>query len=175
MKMKLLDKKRIIGAAQGALWAGGGMAATAYGGHFLRSKVSAIGNFANTPMKRALVDATTGLAIAGATAALLGRRNSSAAKKAAAYMGTGALLSTVYPLVMSYVTRPGGRRLAPTVTQALPSASAAPSTAMLRAGGGIVMGAPSVDASAAVQSLTSGRPGGRYINPRFQWSSIREL
>ena len=64
MKLKLLDKKRIIGAAQGALWAGGGMAATAYGGHFLRSKVSAIGNFANTPMKRALVDATTGLAIA---------------------------------------------------------------------------------------------------------------
>lgn len=175
MKMKLLDKKRIIGAAQGALWAGGGMAATAYGGHLLRSKISAIGNFASTPAKRALVDATTGLVIAGAAAGVLGRSNASAGKKAAAYMGAGALLGTFYPLIMSYVTRPGGRRLPPAVTQALPSASAAPSGSMLRAGGGIVMGAPAVDASAAVQSLTSGRPGGRYINPRFQWSSIREL
>jgi len=176
MKMKLLNKEKIIGAAQGALWAGLGMTATAYGGNYLRSKVGAIGNFANTPAKKALVDATTGLLLAGLVSGALGRRNSGAAKKAASYMGTGAMLATVYPLVVSQLQRPGGaRRLAPTVTQALPSASAAPSGAMLRAGGGIVMGAPAVDASAAVAGLTSGRPGGRYINPRFQWSSIREL
>ena len=30
-KMKLLDKKKLIGAAQGALWAGLGMSATAWG------------------------------------------------------------------------------------------------------------------------------------------------
>ena len=180
MAMKLLNKKNIVGAAQGALFTGGGLAATSYGGNLVRTKIGAIGNFANTPAKKALVDATTGLLIAGAAGAILGRRNATAGRKIALYMGTGAMLGTVYPLVMSMITRPGGYHkpggmMRQTVTQALPSASAAPSTAMLRAGGGIVMGAPSVDASAAGQSLTSGRPGGRYINPRFQWSSIREL
>ena len=177
MKLKLLDRKRVIGAAQGALWAGLGMSTTAYGGKYLRNSVGAIGRFTDPPTKKALVDAAVGLTIAGLAAGLLGRgKNSAAGKKAAAYMGTGALLATVYPLLMSYMKRPGGtRRLGPTITQALPSASAAPSTAMLRAGGGITMGAPAVDASAAVAGLTSGRPGGRYINPRFQWSNIREL
>lgn len=180
MKLKLLDRKRVIGAAQGAFWAGLGMAATAYAGTRLRSNFRAIGDFTDTPTKKALVDGATGLVIAGLAAGALGRgKNASAGKKAAAYMGTGALLATVYPLVLGYMreaARPGGRRrLGPTVTQALPSTSASPSTAMLRAGGGIVMGAPAVDTSAAVQGLTGGRPGGRYINPRFQWSNIREL
>jgi len=175
-KMKLLNKDRLIGAAQGALWAGLGTTAAAMGGGYLRANVGAIGSFANTPTKRALVDGATGLLLSGVVAGLLGRRNSTAAKKAAAYMGAGALLGTVYPIVAAQVKtmtgRPGGRRL-PTVTQQLPAASAAPSTAMLRAGGGIVMGAPAVDVGQAVRGLS--RPGGRYINPRYEWASVRGL
>jgi hypothetical protein len=38
----------------------------------------------------------------------------------------------------------------------------------------LVMGAPAIDADAASAGL-AGRPGGRYINPRFQWAGMREL
>jgi len=179
-KMKLLSKEKVIGAAQGALWAGLGMTATAWGGNYLRTNIQALGRLADTPTKRALVDATTGLMVAGLVGGVLGRnkKDRRAATKAAAYMGTGALLASLYPIVANQVagmTRAGGRRrLAPTVTQALPSASAAPSTSMLRAGGQLVMGAPAIDAGAAVAGLT-GRPGGRYINPRAAWAGMREL
>jgi hypothetical protein len=182
-KMKLLDKKKLIGAAQGALWAGLGMSATAWGGGYLRNNIAYLGRFADTPTKRAMVDAATGLILAGLVGSVLGRgkKGRSGAVKAAAYMGTGALLATVYPIVASNIqtmtsgNRAGGRRrLGPTVTQALPSASAAPSTSMLRAGGQLVMGAPAIDADAASAGL-AGRPGGRYINPRFQWAGMREL
>lgn len=178
---KIISRKQIIGAAQGALWAGIGAYVTDRGTSYLNTSVTAIGEFsARGPYHAAAVSAGTGLLATGGITAVMSKKSSRAAKKAGAYMAAGALLTALYPLVTSklneMMANPGGRRLRrrrPTLTQALPSASAAPSTSMLRAGGGIVMGAPAVDADAAAYS--TGRPGGRYINPRFQWSNIREL
>jgi len=171
--MKLVDRKTIMAAGQGALWAGLGMYITDKGTGLLNEKVSAIGNFSRAGQwQAAAVSATTGLLASGLVAGAISRRNKSAAKKAGAYMATGALLVSLYPLIMSKFSRPGGRMRAPTITQALPSAQAAPSTAALRAGG-IVMGAPAIDVDAGAMYGT--RPGGRYMNPQFEWSSIREL
>jgi len=184
MAKKIIDRKQIMGAVQGAVWMGLGYYVTDRGTHYLNTKVNALGAFSSRgPWHQAAVRAGTGLLATGLVGTLLSRKNAAAGKKAGAYLAAGAVFAALYPPVataLSGLMTPGGRR-SPTITQALPSASAAPSTAMLRAGGrrahgrpgGIVMGAPAVDADAAAYSM--GRPGGRYINPRFQWSNIREL
>jgi hypothetical protein len=174
---KIISKKQIMGAAQGALWAGIGAYVTDRGTEYLNTSMVSISTFTQKgPYHAAAVAAATGLLATGGIAAVMGKKSSKGAKKAGAYMAAGALLTALYPLVkqkLEEMTKPGGRRRRHTLTQALPSASAAPSTSMLRAGGGIVMGAPAVDVDAAAYS--TGRPGGRYINPRFQWSNVREL
>jgi hypothetical protein len=188
--VKLIDRKIIMGAAQGALWAGAGIYLTNKSSGYLKDASVTVSEFSSRgPWHNALVEGTTGLLVAGLAGGLLGRKNSAAGKKAGAYMAAGALLTALYTPISSSLEgmmKPGGRMGSgrtrsrvggrhPTITQALPSTSAAPSTAALRAGGGIVMGAPAVDADQAAYGLGNTRPGGRYINPRYQWSNIRQL
>lgn len=181
---KLIDRKTLMAGLQGAGWVGLGLFATNRATNYLNTSVQTIGDFSRSgEYQYAAVTAATGLLTTGVVAMAIGKKNGTAARKAGAYMAAGAMLAAFGPMVTRKVKeltdRPGGqrrrRRLSSAVTQALPSASAAPSGAMLRAGGtGIVMGAPSIDAGPAAASLGR-RAGGRYINPRFEWSNVREL
>ena len=79
--MKLVDRKTIRAAGQGALWAGLGMYITDKGTGLLNEKVSAIGNFSRAGQwQAAAVSATTGLLASGLVAGAISRRNKSAAK-----------------------------------------------------------------------------------------------
>jgi len=182
---KLIDRKSIMSGIQGAAWVGVGIYTTTKATGYLNSNIATIGDFSRAGKYQAAgVTAGTGLLTTGLIAMAIGRKNGSAGRKAGAYMAAGALISALGPIVtemwgtMGSGMRAGGHRrrgLSSAVTQALPSASAAPSGSMLRAGGtGIVMGAPAIDAGPAAAALGR-RAGGRYINPRFEWSNVREL
>lgn len=174
MAIKLNLKRNIKAGAQGALWVGLGYIGTDKTVEYLEKTFPTLQEFANKgPYYRAGLQVGTGLAVTGLAAALLSGKNKEAARKAGAYMAAGVALAAFGKMAAAKVaefTTPGGfshqlRGLTP--------AGILPQNAGLRAGGGIVMGAPAQSADQAVYGL--GRPGGRYINPQYQWSSIREL
>jgi len=179
--MAKLDLKRTVKAGlQGGLWVGLGYLGTTKGAGYLASTFPPVKEFMSKGVwHKAGVEAATGLLLAGGAAALMSKKSSTAARKAGAYMAAGAILGAFGEMAYSKVDEltagmgaPGGNARAHLARRLAP-AGVAPQNSMLRAGGGIVMGASAEDADQAVFGL--GRPGGRYISPQYQWAGIREI
>ena len=175
--MKLKIKENLKTGAQGLLWTGGAYLATDKATNYLAESFPAVQEFVSKgPWYEAGVKLGTGLLLTGLiSGALAAGKKGAAARKAGAAMAVGVMLSVVGKIASSKVneiTMPGGdaRRY---IRSGRPAAGVLPQNAMLRAGGGIVMGSPAQGADQAVMGL--GTPGGRYINPNFRWPSIREL